>query len=258
MILRTVAVQYHLQEGATFHRKKAMWRFLHGIAALGYHLTSLSEIDNVYEGWRQTLSGRPRIPGSAVSNNLNDFFTSGISAVLHSEMTTFVEEKGRKFWVSAFSIVRSGPLSGFKFDISFDATTSLMAITLTTNAFIANPIESYQVFLHWLDLFQVMYRIWHPIYGHSFSAEADWPEPTSEELRTCCASNLYEINFLSPDFVEQLGREQVLSTPGWKVQSLDDGGVLIVPELIFADQNPELWKELVQHLGMVKSFRGKY
>lgn len=58
---------------------------------------------------------------------------------------------------------------------------------------------------------------------------------------------LYWLQVLSPDAVERLGRDQVLSTPAWRVESLNDGAVLIVayPDPHF----PANVDEIETHLG---------
>ena len=157
----------------------------------------------------------------------------GYSKIMEMRIEAFLEGRVKTLDMIAYSIEREAPLGGFDFRISFDSRRSDISITLNHIAFMHQE-ETRQIALaNWLKLFTAMYEIWQPVYGYCDPVDIDWPEVTKpEDIADYRIPCLYEINFLSPKIVEQLGRERVLSTPAWKVQPLSDGGVLIVPEFL--------------------------
>jgi len=85
---------------------------------------------------------------------------------------------------------------------------------------------------------------------HSYYiGEAECPPFTAESLAHDGYHHLSWLTVFTPPMVERYGRETLLSAPAWKVEKLDDGGVLIV-----SHGNVAEWQEdgraVANHIGL--------
>lgn len=49
-----------------------------------------------------------------------------------------------------------------------------------------------------------------------------------EDVDKLLLPHIYWANFFGPEYVEKLGRECLMNAPGWRIEELDDGGILYV------------------------------
>ncbi len=77
-----------------------------------------------------------------------------------------------------------------------------------------------------LALAQLLYPYLRPSYG--WIDELGGNQPEAEELSPRRLEYIFWANVFGPDYVARFGREALLRAPGWKVEVLDDGGVLYV------------------------------
>lgn len=102
-----------------------------------------------------------------------------------------------------------------------------------------------------LQLGKHFYDYFHPVYGFGDTDGGSERWPTREEVNQLVLQGpLYPVNFLSPAYVQKIGREVLLKTPVWKVEELSDGGILLVRDPIlyrasqyYPDQNPDQYLE---------------
>jgi hypothetical protein len=245
---RTTRIIYLLHEGRHFLNYEKMISFINEIVAQNFFV----DFGNGFP----ELKIMPQNP-------TDPSWQPGYSQAMETCVTAFIERRLETLRMVAYSVEREAPLGGFDFWISFKPTRSDIRITLNHIAFMHQE-ETRQIALaNWLKLFTTMYEIWHPVYGYCYPVDIDWPKITEpEDIADYRIPCLYEINFLGPEIVEQLGRERILSTPAWKVQPLSDGGVLIVPEFYFTQRrfgkhDPDIWERATRHLDLPVRVPGK-
>jgi len=85
-----------------------------------------------------------------------------------------------------------------------------------------------------------------PFYGCAITVEAP---PFSEDVFDIEVTKLYPINFYGSEYVQRLGKDQLLSAPAWRVEEVANG-VLLVPSLeaIYTD-DPVSMEAVEQHFG---------
>jgi hypothetical protein len=89
-----------------------------------------------------------------------------------------------------------------------------------------------------------------PFYGCAITVEAP---PFSEDVFDIEVTKLYPINFYGSEYVQRLGKDQLLSAPAWRVEEVANS-VLLVPSLeaIYTD-DPVSMEAVEQHLGWAEA-----
>ncbi len=258
MIKRNTHLHYYGRAKESFQNPWILQRFLREVAALGFYLVTRQEHHVAWIGWRSLQTGLPPRPvwrssqpeleqsAEDASITAETLSTPGISNLLRDELLEFASNRSDILYVSGLSTDKT---RDFFFHIRFSPEESSITNTPIHIAFLQKQEDSLQVFEHWLKLFQVMYDLWNPAFAYTFPSRVGWPETTREDALAFQPPCVYEINFWSPEIVNRLGRERVLSTPAWKVQPLEDGGVLLVPDFYFGPAEPARWKAVTEHLG---------
>ncbi len=103
-----------------------------------------------------------------------------------------------------------------------------------------------------LKLGRKLYEYLSPIYGFG-EYGIGWREiPSEDEILSGNIRHLCWANFFSPAFVQKIGREKLLSAPAWKVEELNDGGILLVlaPNPMNINEVDKKKKEVEKHLGI--------
>lgn len=87
-----------------------------------------------------------------------------------------------------------------------------------------NPEENAQRLLH---LTRALYHASRPKFA--------WIErchlrgyTTQDDIENLRLPHIYWANFFGPEYVDKLGKDFLINAPGWKVEELDDGGILYV------------------------------
>jgi hypothetical protein len=90
-----------------------------------------------------------------------------------------------------------------------------------------------------------LYEVLHPTFGW-VDLYHGWTT-THEDIEAMQLRYLYWANFFGPRLVEKIGRERIQTAPAWRVEQLDDGGLLylLAPHLGSTDEHvsTELVKE---------------
>ncbi len=96
-----------------------------------------------------------------------------------------------------------------------------------------------------LNISKCVYDFLYPFYGY---ADSENEHLENEELISKKIKHIYWANFFSPELVQKIGKEKLLSAPCWKVEELRDGCILIVlsPTIYYKD---EIREEVERHLG---------
>jgi hypothetical protein len=160
---------------------------------------------------------------------------AGVSPQALSEVRQFCAERQGFFMLQGFAVAteiysKSGRrlLNGFEWSLGFDEEQGAVFINYLRHHFTVLEDE-WEAYPHWLEIVQLIYNIWHPIYGYSIDPRGGVKDTPREEILAHKISYLYDINLFGPEIVDALGRERVLSAPAQIVTLLDDGGVMLVP-----------------------------
>lgn len=107
-----------------------------------------------------------------------------------------------------------------------------------------------------LELTKVIYNAIHPRFA--WIERCHWKGYTTpEDVVHLRLPHLYWANFFSPVYVEKLGREFLMSAPGWKKVLLADGGLLYVLAPRLVGTGPKATITAVQNYFDVPSVRRK-
>ncbi len=105
-----------------------------------------------------------------------------------------------------------------------------------------------------LELAKVIYNTIQPRFA--WIERCHWKGYTRpEDVAQLRLPHLYWANFFSPAYVEKLGQAFLLNAPGWKKESLPDGGLLYVLSPSLAGTGPKATVTAVQHYFGVSSVR---
>lgn len=251
-----LAIDYYVRDNQQLYDNDIIQRFLRAVAERGYYMVADSEKSATFDTWydivRQLESTRNN-PSASV--NPDPIFPPGPSAALEAEIRSYCANRGDYLPIRTYSTARSGVSLGFDFLLSLAPEDGLLDASIEDIYFTRltpNPQENIQAYEHWLEILQIIYTVWHPIYAHQ--ASEDSPYMAQEDAQALDIQWLYDINFLSPEAVDKFGRERVLSTPAWRLQTLDDGGVLIVPKLYYGSDDTHSREAAASHLGLPTEF----
>ncbi len=106
---------------------------------------------------------------------------------------------------------------------------------------------------YWLEeVIKGTYDCWRPLYVHEFDHYDVAPNPTLDEVQALNIPALYDLNIFGPELVERFGLERLLLAPGWRVETLKDQGILIIPEDLYGPTAPGRYKreEVARYLGL--------
>lgn len=110
-----------------------------------------------------------------------------------------------------------------------------------------------------IELSKELYKSTNPAFvgGEADNPDEYTPMPTKGELDKGIIKDILWFNIFPPKFVRKIGREKLLSAPAWKVEELDDGGILLVltehPFYSFAfdvHEHKEKKDEVEKYLGL--------
>jgi hypothetical protein len=86
-----------------------------------------------------------------------------------------------------------------------------------------NPARHSRFFL---DIGKRLYEVLRPTFGW---IDFDYGlRTTHEDIESLRLPVIYWANFFGPVYVDQIGREKILSAPAWAIEELPDGGLLYV------------------------------
>ncbi|MDQ2715178.1 MAG: hypothetical protein M3Z08_09755, partial [Chloroflexota bacterium] len=208
-------------------------RFLTELAAQGYYLAG-SDQGDVGQVWRRVLFGTYSRSGlsteAAAQIDPESLFVPAVSSVLWHDVDAFLQHRSDELSIGVYSTARTGGLSSFNCTIDIAPHDGWIHVSMEN---LCADLSHYEPFL---NILRMIYAAWHPIYGYQDDVSGGRPLISLVQARALDIEWLYDINLFSPELVAKLGRERVLTTPAWRVQALDDGGVLLVPALYYAGE----------------------
>lgn len=119
-----------------------------------------------------------------------------------------------------------------------------------------NPEHHSQGFLH---LGKRLYQTVQPRYGWIERLTFWNPEKAGytmwEDVEQLGLPHIYWANFFGPAYVEKLGKDILMQAPGWKVEELNDGGLVYVLSPSVAGRSPAAFVREVQSFFGVEHVR---
>lgn len=176
----------------------------------------------------------------------------GVSEYVEHETRVYVAECQEQLTVEARLIARSKLLRGFEFAVTLAPDDGAIIFSVDHERFFHRGEAGVLKFRYWTKLLQEVYAYWHPLFMHEFTHQGPPSlNPTWEDARALRIPALYTLNIFSPELVKQLGQEKLEQAPAWIMETLRDGGVLLIPEDIYG-LLPDLSHSLAsvaRHLG---------
>jgi hypothetical protein len=233
----------YLRTQAEFYKRDVLQSFLEGLAVRGHYVAGSDWIE-VRQVWKTILNGESlqAVQGTVSAESL---FVPGVSSVLWNDVEEFVEQRSPSLAIYLFSTAYEGELRAF--EATFDLEPEEYRISSSMHG---NP-DILAQFLHWLNILQYTYETWHPLYSYDEGYATD---TTFEDALAGNITRLYQINLLNSDMVEKLGKGRVMATPAWRLTTLGDGSVFLIPKLIYNGGQDEDYRynraEAAAHLGL--------
>jgi hypothetical protein len=177
---------------------------------------------------------------------------AGISPTLSAHLEAYLTGNESHLSTEAYVIDGEGPRSGFSYGpLSLDAQHEMLMVSVDDRYFprARGKREDPTLYTHWLDMLQLTYDIWHPLYGYPFP-NGIWPETSLADARALQPQHLYEHNYFGPELVKKIGRERLLRAPAWQIRSFADGGVLVIPRYLYGEPGPDTMPAVAEALGL--------
>lgn len=254
-MIQDISIFSYIRDLDTLYDRNRIQRFLEGLAAKGYYLAAEIDWKDVFHVWWQTLYGSredaPPPVEVASHPDPGQIFTPGLSSALQNRGDSYVHEQQDELSVHAYSTKQSGLLKAFEFTLKLEPNSGDIYISVEDRHFtLEDRQRGLRTYEHWLEILIYIYYSWHPVYAYSFNWSGEKEDTTREQALALDIHTLYEVNIFGPDIVAKLGRERVLSTPAWRVDPIDDGGVMVVPEAYSQPSTQYGIERAAQHLGL--------
>lgn len=105
-----------------------------------------------------------------------------------------------------------------------------------------------------IELSKKLYTYLSPVYGFG-EYGIGWREvPSKDDILSGNVKRFCWVNFIPKNLVKKMGIEKLLSAPVWKVEELDDGGILLVlaPNPLNVNEVEKKKTVVEKHLGLRK------
>jgi hypothetical protein len=194
----------------------------------GYHIVAMEEQDVDIAWYRafflsEDAAGKPD-PTARFA------FAPGISAIMRHSVEDFAAQQRDYLGFFAYSTSATHGLDetvrGLSVGFEIDLDEGILNIVTHSGQFSGgSSAAALQHYLH-----RLTYRVWRPLFACALYGPPGELRVSREEVLSWHLPYLYrDHNFLGPELVDTLGREQVLSTPGATIEELEDGGVYLQP-----------------------------
>ena len=243
-----VTTSFYLRTDEDIYNVKFLHAFLSQLSEQGHYLAG-SHDESVNDAWLMINSSFVSDETRARAQEIDSqsLFVPTITNSLRQDVELFVQHRTDELSITVYATDKTGPFVGFTCDLTFYKQDRQIDVSLVDNK---PDIEDYQ---HFLDVVQLVYAIWHPLYG--YQEDAVGVDTSLEAVRQRDITWLYDINLFGPEIVEHLGRDRVLSTPAWLLKTFDDGGALLVPALHRGGGRDEEYAttrdNAAEHLGLI-------
>ncbi len=205
--------------------------FLNALKAKEYYVHG-SDWEDVMTVRMHALYGQrsptKQFSAKAAKIDAEGLFIPTISQTLINDVSEFIHDRKKKLNIHIYAASKDEKRRDFECKFSLYPQDGVIYVSVA-------DYREFHYYNEFLEVLQLFYDIWHPIYG--FQEEPGEETYISrEEALALDISWLYELNLFGPEIVAKFGREKVLKSPAWRVHKFDDGGVMIVPALYISEQ----------------------
>ncbi len=168
-----------------------------------------------------------------------------VTLALRCDIDKYLAERGEELYIHAYS------LTGIERNFLLLLAPEDGALYCQANHdYIHYDEEGRAFYQAMLEVFKDLYNSWQPFYGHQ-----DYEGGISLSRKTVIEDQnigyLYYINLFSPELVNKIGRDRLLSAPAWRIEEFADGGIFLIPVNYMAiDGGGHSLKKVADHLGM--------
>lgn len=177
--------------------------------------------------------------------------TPAISPAANAAIQQFDAGQNEKLSLMFLSLATTPPFVGLYFTLDLQAADGILQATTDERCFVRDGQPDEAQYANWLALLQRIYVLWHPLLAFTINDEGDFLTTRDQALHFTPAY-LYDVNFFGPEIVEAIGRDRFADLPAWRNESLDDGGILLVPAPYFAVDGPPVYDAIAERLGLGK------
>jgi hypothetical protein len=255
MAIEDISIYNYVRDPQQLYDNVTIQRFLSAIAAQGYRLVSEIEQSDYFHVWFRTLYGTKEgaepLLEAASQLDLETVFTPGISLSLQEEIRLYIEEQRPSLSFNVYSTEREGLMEAVDFSLALMSEEGQVYISIEDRHFtVLDSQRGIATYERWLETLSILYAAWHPLYGFDFDYSATRPDTTCEEALALDIHDVYYINIFGPEVVDKLGRERALTAPAWRIQQFEDGGVLLIPVLLYDPHETHEREDVAEYLGL--------
>jgi hypothetical protein len=218
----------YLREGENYGEANKIFRTLTEVAGRGFFV---STFDEMIQTISQGPADKARISSALLAET--QAYISGGESYLSAHASASARSELMGFRFGCLSLSRSDEMMLIDVD---DWHFRLHASAREDARFPQWRHDMFRRYETWLEMVKLVYQVWHPLYMYDFSGTTLWPETSCADARKLQPQHLYEHNIFGPEFVEHIGRErfQEAAALAWRLEWLDDGGVLLIPNDLYS------------------------
>lgn len=240
---------FYLREREAVYDFERIQRLLQALAAQGHSVCADVEGNALY------LLLRDWIGVCARGTEAPSPIPAGVSPQAWSEAEQFCSARQPSLNLTGFAVATTvsstsgrNLLNGFEWSLGLHEESGAVSLAYLRHHFTMLD-EAWRAYNYWLEVVQMLYTVWHPLYGYTLDMFGGARDTPREAILAHQISFLYDLNLFGPELVEALGRERVVSAPAQRVIPLDDGGVLLIPcENLLPDFFEYNYTQVAQHL----------
>jgi len=182
----------------------------------------------------------------------------GITDQVRQEVLAFTSSETATLKVKAEGTAYAGALQHFAFSLSIMPEDHYLTLQYSTTFFARKTAaeESVRAYEQWLAVCTACYLFSQAIYAYEWNSNGSIPTTDEEDLEQRQPSMLYEVNFFGPEMVANLGGlAYVQQTPAQIVRPLENGGVMVLPEISWypgSGSQTYSWAKSAKHLHVAK------
>lgn len=239
----------YLREWEAVFENDAVGALFADLIDQGYHLVTASELEDTFVIWWCMLRDMPEHLTRAEESLAREVVQPGCSAIVREEYAAFLARTSACMEFHAYSTTHVLSLHVL---VQCAEGEPLVSIEVDddyfSDAYGENPLQIYE---YWIQSIKLFYRHLRPFYA-SFYDSAFWRSEDQTSREDALAARIHSltlVNIFGPELVRQYGRERLLSTPLWRIDQLEDGALLLLPQPYGNDYVPA-WRQAASHLGI--------
>jgi|GEM_PF-6650141 len=224
----------YLRNAEQIMSSENIFNFLGKIAALGYCIQQEQSRD--YWLWNNLVASSAILSVEDLDAHDAYLFIPDIAPAVQAGYSAFLRNvKGtsgeddltlERYEFVACAVDFTDSFRGMNFTITLDIAKSV--IILSVDERLLNATDSSERRDQWLDLARLLYQHFHPLFELPLNEDYGRFE-RRDEVEAGNVQWLRWFNFYSPELVMHFGRQQLLATPDAHIETLDDGGVVVIP-----------------------------